>query len=188
MKRARRMGLHPRHDLSNPTRRCVEATIRQGLSRITAPILIDKGYYHSCLGRSRKEPFGDQELVADESAAPADEDRRTAGQARPVLLALIGGGTSEPAAVWRHAAEDLGAACARWVALPGRGSTVFGSKKVSQEQCRPERRSVRSTNVCERTDEPWLLSAEVMCRVQREKTGRRGCILSRYQGENGNPG
>ena len=37
MKRARRMGLHPRHDLSNPTRRCVEATIRQGLSRITAP-------------------------------------------------------------------------------------------------------------------------------------------------------
>ena len=29
MKRARRMGLHPRHDLSNPTRRCVEATIRQ---------------------------------------------------------------------------------------------------------------------------------------------------------------
>ena len=27
MKRARRMGLHPRHDLSNPTRRCVEATI-----------------------------------------------------------------------------------------------------------------------------------------------------------------
>ena len=133
----------------------------------------------------------DQELVADESAAPADEDRRTAGQARPVLLALIGGGTSEPAAVWRHAAEDLGAACARWVALPGRGSTVFGSKKVSQEQCRPERRSVRSTNVCERTDEPWRLSAEVMCRVQREKTwysGRRGCILSRYQGQNGNPG
>ena len=37
MKRAKRMGLHPRHDLSNPTRRCVEATIRQGLSRITAP-------------------------------------------------------------------------------------------------------------------------------------------------------
>ena len=28
---------HPRHDLSIPTRRCVEATIRQGLSRITAP-------------------------------------------------------------------------------------------------------------------------------------------------------
>ena len=30
-----------------------------------------------------------------------------------------------------------------------------------------------------------------MCRVQREKTwysGRRGCILSRYQGQNGNPG
>jgi hypothetical protein len=32
----------------------------------------------------------DQELVADELAAPADEDRRTAGQARPVLLAPAG--------------------------------------------------------------------------------------------------
>ena len=39
MKRARRMGLHLRHDLSNPTRRCVEATIRQGLSRITANLI-----------------------------------------------------------------------------------------------------------------------------------------------------
>ena len=49
MKRARRMGVHPRHDLSNPTRRCVEATIRQGLSRITAP-----AYPPLPLGRGRK--------------------------------------------------------------------------------------------------------------------------------------
>ncbi len=47
-----------------------------------------------------------------------DEDRRSAGQARAVLLALIGGGTSEPAVVRRHAAQDLGAAAAEWVALP----------------------------------------------------------------------
>ena len=43
-----------------------------------------------------------------------------------------------------------------------------------------ERRSARSINVCERMDEPWRLPAEVMCRVQREKTwysGQRGCIL-----------
>ena len=63
-------------------------------------------------------PQPDQELVDDELAAPADEDRRSAGQARAVLLALIGGGTSEPAAVRRHAAQDLGAAAAEWVALP----------------------------------------------------------------------
>ena len=29
---------------------------------------------------------------------------------------LLAEGTSEPAAVWRHAAEDLGAACAGWLA------------------------------------------------------------------------
>ena len=51
MKRARRMGLHPRHDLSNPTRRCVEATIRQGLSRITAPAALGNAYL---LKKSRK--------------------------------------------------------------------------------------------------------------------------------------
>ena len=59
------------------------------------------------------------------------------------------------------------------------------------KHCRPERRSGRSTNVCERMDEPSCLPAEVLCRVQREKTwhsGRRGCILSPYQGQNGKLG
>ena len=41
----------------------------------------------------------DQELVADELAAQVDEDRRSAGQARAVLLAVAGRGVSEPAAV-----------------------------------------------------------------------------------------
>ena len=74
----------------------------------------------------------DQELVADELAAAADEDRWAAGQACPLLLAAAGRGASEPAAVWRHATQDLGTAAAERVALPERGSTVFGSKKVSQ--------------------------------------------------------
>ena len=48
------------------------------------------------------------------------------------LTATAGGGLSEPQAVRRHAAQDLIAAAAERVALSGRGSTVFGSKKVSQ--------------------------------------------------------
>ena len=133
----------------------------------------------------------DQELVADELATQVDEDRRSAGQARAVLLAAAGRRAFEPQAVRRHAAQDLGAAAAKRVALTGRGSTVFGSKRFRKEQCRPERRSARSINVCERMDEPWRLPAEVMCRVQREKTwysGQRGWILSPCQGQNGNPG
>ena len=136
-------------------------------------------------------PTKDQELVADELATQVDEDRRSAGQARAVLLAAAGRRTFEPQAVQRHAAQDLGAAAAKRVALTGRGSTVFGSQRFRKEQCRPERRSVRSINVCERMDEPWRLPVEVMCRVQREKTwysGQRGCILSPCQGQNGNPG
>ena len=133
----------------------------------------------------------DQELVADELATQVDEDRRSAGQARAVLLAAAGRRAFEPQAVRRHAAQDLGAAAAKRVALTGRGATVFGPKRFRKEQCRPERRSARSINVCERMDEPWRLPAEVMCRVQREKTwysGQRGCILSPCQGQNGNPG
>ena len=116
--------------------------------------------------------------------------RRSAGQARAVLLAAAGRRAFEPQAVRRHAAQDLGAAAAKRVALTGRGSTVFGSQRFRKEQCRPERRLARSINVCERMDEPWRLPAEVMCRVQREKTwysGQRGCILSPCQGQNGNP-
>ena len=63
--------------------------------------------------------------------------------------------------------------------------------RFRREQCRPERRSARSINVCERTDEPWRLPAEVMCRVQREKmwyAGQQECILWSCQGQNGNPG
>ena len=65
------------------------------------------------------------------------------------------------------------------------------AKRFRREQCRPERRSARSINVCERTDEPWRLPAEVMCRVQREKmwyAGQHECILWSCQGQNGNPG
>ena len=124
-------------------------------------------------------------------ATQVDEDRRSAGQARAVLLAAAGRRAFEPQAVRRHAAQDLGATAAKRVALTRRGSTVFGSKRFRKEQCRPERRSARSSNVCERMDQPWRLPAEVMCRVQREKTwysGQRGCILSPCQGQNGNPG
>ena len=39
----------------------------------------------------------------------------------------------------------------------------MAQKKFRREQCRPERRSARSINVCERMDEPWRLPAEVMC-------------------------
>ena len=49
-------------------------------------------------------------LVAHESPAAAGEDRRPAREACPVLLAAAGRRASDPAAVRRHAAADLGAA------------------------------------------------------------------------------
>ena len=64
------------------------------------------------LWRRLGRPTKNQELVADELAAAADEDRRSARQARPLLLVALGRRASEPEAVRRDAGEDLGAACA----------------------------------------------------------------------------
>ena len=47
-------------------------------------------------------------------------------------------------------------------------------KKSCREHCRPKRRAARSINVCERTDEPWPLPAEVMCRSSIKTHGIRG--------------
>ena len=52
----------------------------------------------------------DHALVAHESPAAAGENRGPAGEACAVLLAPAGGRASDPAAVRRHAAEDLSAA------------------------------------------------------------------------------
>ena len=54
----------------------------------------------------------DQALVAHESPAAAGEDRGPAREACPVLLAAAGRRASDPAALRRHAEEDLGAASA----------------------------------------------------------------------------
>lgn len=48
----------------------------------------------------------DRELVADQLAATAGEDRRQAGQARPVLLVDAGRKPPDAAAVWEHGPAD----------------------------------------------------------------------------------
>ena len=47
-----------------------------------------------------------RELVADQFAATAGEDRRTAGETCTLLLAAVGGGPSGPAAIRGDAEPD----------------------------------------------------------------------------------
>ena len=53
-----------------------------------------------------------RELVADQLAAAAGEDGWTVGETCPLLLAAVGGESSDAAAVWQHAAADGRAAAA----------------------------------------------------------------------------
>ena len=58
--------------------------------------------------------------------------RRSAGQARAVLLAAAGRRAFEPQAVRRHAAQDLGAAAAKRVSVDRARINSFQLQKVSQ--------------------------------------------------------
>ena len=62
----------------------------------------------------------DRELVADQLAAAAGEDRRPVGEARPVLLAAVSGRSSDAAGVRIDFAKDLGVAPADWIGRGGR--------------------------------------------------------------------
>ena len=89
----------------------------------------------------------DQTLVAHESPAAAGEDRGPAREACQVLLAPAGGRTSNPAAVRRHVAADLGAAAAGRLTR-GTGNAVRLAKKwptcgAVSEKCREHRASSR---------------------------------------------
>ena len=89
----------------------------------------------------------DQALVAHESPAAAGEDRGPAREACQVLLAPAGGRTSNPAAVRRHVAADLGAAGAGRLTR-GTGNAVRLAKKwptcgAVSEKCRENRASSR---------------------------------------------
>ena len=77
----------------------------------------------------------DQALVAHESPAAAGEDRGPAGEARKVLLAPPGGRASEPAAVRRHAAEDLGATCPGRLTRDECNEAAWRRKGTSVERC-----------------------------------------------------
>ena len=78
----------------------------------------------------------DQALVAHESSAAAGENRRPPGEACAVLLAPAGRRASDPAAVRRHAAEDLGATGAGRL-TPGLSATksAWRRKSIGVERC-----------------------------------------------------
>ena len=89
----------------------------------------------------------DHALVAHESPAAVGENRRPAGEACQVLLAPAGGRASDPAAVRRHVAEDLGAAGAGRLTR-GTGNAVRLAKQwptcgAVSEKCLENRASSR---------------------------------------------
>ena len=79
----------------------------------------------------------DCQLVADEHAAAVGEDRRSAGETRPILLAAAGREPSDAATVRGHGRADRGAALASRVeSATGRrkpGGSKQGDGEVSEK-------------------------------------------------------
>ena len=131
----------------------------------------------------------DQELVADELPASADEDGgRLVKHARYYWLLPAEGHLNRPLfgdMLQRNWALPRGQRC------PREDRELLAPERSRSERCRPERRSALSINVCERPDESWLLPEEVMCTVPRENmccSERHGSTLQPCEGQNGNPG
>lgn len=75
----------------------------------------------------------DRQLVDEELAAAVGEDRREAGEARPVPLAAAGGEPFDAAVVWKHGAADRRAAGADQIGR--RGGQANGLKEGGTERC-----------------------------------------------------
>jgi hypothetical protein len=78
---------------------------------------------------SRIAGYKDWQLVLDEPPAAAGENGREAGETRPLLLALLGGGPSEQAALRSDAPRDCYFTAAEWV---GRGYAAGISIQIHQ--------------------------------------------------------
>src|ERR1035437_7329024 len=133
---------------------------------------------------------GNRNVVVDQLAAAAGEDRRPVGQAFPLLLAVLGREPSDAAPVRKHAAADSGFAAAGRIGAAatrnqsGRRRGVEGGVSVKwiPNQARHVflawaedlrgRQGLRRWNECEKGSEP----------------GTRGYILRWLGKQNGNSG
>jgi hypothetical protein len=77
---------------------------------------------YSCLAgyEDVNDAKGNRNVVVDQLAAAAGEDRRTVGKACPLLLAIVGGEPPDAAPVWKQTAADRGFATASGVGSAGR--------------------------------------------------------------------
>ncbi len=85
----------------------------------------------------------EQQLVADELAAAAGEDRRAADQTRSQLLAALGGESSDTAAVWSHGGPDHCATLASRLGEPQTGADFGDEGGWGKEKCRRSRSEKR---------------------------------------------
>ena len=74
-------------------------------------------------------------MVADQFAATAGEDRRQAGEACAVLLAPVGRGSFDEAAVRGNGTEDCGTAPASGVDRDVERPRIWRRKEAGTERC-----------------------------------------------------
>src|ERR1022692_249201 len=86
-----------------------------------------------------------RELVADQLAATTGEDRRTAGETCPLLLAFAGGEPSDEAALWEYGAADRGAVASGGVAEALAQRSIQSQEGTEACLTRPDGKAVVSS-------------------------------------------
>jgi hypothetical protein len=108
---------------------------------------------------------GIRPVTTNEPAAPAGENRRTAGETCPVLLVAFGGGSSDAAALWSHAAiaSGIGEPLTQRISV----TREAGEGKVSGESIREA--AVSALAFSGGVELPPLRSLEMPCTENRAR-------------------
>ncbi len=131
----------------------------------------------------------DWELVADELAAAAREDRRSAGETCALLLAFAGRRTSESEAVRQHAENDRGVAAA--------GRLANQDRKANERSETIQRGSVNGeadwgghqhSGSAERPKQSALPPQRGQRDLRLTRRGRRARLSGKGEAQNGNSG
>ena len=106
-----------------------------------------------------------RELVADQLATTAGEDRRTAGETCPLLLAIAGRRASDAAAVRGHARPDRAATDTDGIALGEVSRSESGYSGWGKEKC------------CKSGRNPGPFRAVLLRMADRRECSRRKVVL-----------
>jgi len=127
----------------------------------------------------------DRQLVADEFAAAAGEDRWAVGEARPLLLAAASGKPSDAGAVCEYGAADCGVAGTSGIELGGWQMKKLDNKGVGDGKVSQKSVNLRLGFASQGRTTIWPSTTTTICcdGPRENRPNRKAQVYNRYVSE-----